>query len=567
MTRRLATGFIVLPLAVFSGCAENNERPEQEPPDCGCDEQPDGGECVDTEQPEPDGGVPGWRMTWAAQAGGDWPDPAEGPLEIVWDLQPTSDSSVLVTGRYSGAAVFGAGEPNETTLPTFMPDGDGDDLNDFVARYGTKGELMWADGFGGVDLDEGGFQIEKVNDDIFEIVAAYAGEMTIGLGQPNETILIPNSFDEQGNHNHALAAYSVEGAFQWAVRASDAAHNLYLLGGTGLPDGSLVVAGWFSLGISLAPDTPEEMVLTTSGTGDRDAVVARFSAVGSLEWARQISGPGQESSFAVERLLGGEILVAGTYQQTVVFGASEENETLLECGGGSADAGTEEDDGSCPFLAVYTEDGALLWAKGAGFSYPDFVRLTAAPDGGFALSSTFVGTGLLGEGEPNETAIGPTSGDDYDVVIARYDADGALLWARQIVGETEDWTEIITNTGYPMAFLDSGELVVAGTYRNGAPVFGQGEPNETTLPDTNAHRIFISMFYPNGNLAWAISPHGGCMMNDAVAVAAYGDSAFFVGGSFGDTVDFGTSSEDRVTMTASGDSDIFVLRFDRTGGF
>jgi hypothetical protein len=48
------------------------------------------------------------------------------------------------------------------------------------------------------------------------------------------------------------------------------------------------------------------------------------------------------------------------------------------------------------------------------------------------------------------------------------------------------------------------------------------------------------------------------------AVAAWGDAAFYVGGTFGDTVTFGTSSEDQKTLTPSGGSDIFVLRFDRT---
>jgi hypothetical protein len=174
------------------------------------------------------------------------------------------------------------------------------------------------------------------------------------------------------------------------------------------------------------------------------------------------------------------------------------------------------------------------------------------------------GSAVLGQGEPNETVIGPTLEEDFDIVVARYDDDGLLLWARQIVGETESAGTFASGTSFRAAFLDTGELVFAGKY-TGTAVFGLGEPNETTLQSTGgSHQFFISLFYPNGNLAWAIDQDGADGANWVGSVAAYGDGTFFVGGSFGGEVTFGTCSEDWKTMTSSGDSEIFVLRFDRT---
>ncbi|MCK9462886.1 MAG: hypothetical protein M0R80_24955 [Proteobacteria bacterium] len=557
--RLLAT---VALLTVFSGCS--SDRRSSSAPDCGCDE-PDGGECVDTDPPDPDGGVPGWRMTWAVQAGSSTEYNMVGE-EIAWDLEPLSEGSVAVAGRYLYEAVFGAGEPNETILPHFSPLVDFEDENNFVALYDREGSLIWARGFGGAGVDAGARGIKQLVDGSLWVNGAYGEEVTFGLDQPTETVLVPGTFDEPGfYYNHALAWYSAAGDFERAIRASDTAYSSTLGGSAILPDDSVVVAGWFSVGIAFAPGTPEQTIFTTPDSVDEDVVVARFTSDGTLLWARRITGAGMDYSHSVVRLLGGDILLSGTYQQTVLLGEGEENETWLTCEEFEPDAGLDDDGEKCPFLAAYSEDGALLWAKDPGFRCASASRtplVAAAPDGGFAVSGGFVGTGVLGQGEPNETAIGPTSGEDYDVVVARYDDDGVLLWARQIVDET-DFIETSHYSAHPLAFLDSGELAIAGCYI-GAPQFGLGEPNETVLPESNDIQFFVALFYPNGNLSWAIEQGGPSGRDVASSVAAYGDSTFFVGGSFGDTVTFGTSSEDEKTMTSSGDSEIFVLRFDRT---
>jgi hypothetical protein len=559
----ISWGALASMMAFASGCASSREH-------CSCHEsdagpEPDGGDCVDTDTSDADGGVPGWRMTWAAQAGGGGSAAFFG-YDIAWDLAPLPDSSVLVSGRYEYEGLFGAGEPNETTLPHFGIE-DVESTNCFVALYGRGGDLQWAQGYGGSGWDAGAFGVALAGEDDLWSIGAYDLEMTIGLGQPNETSLTGDYFEESGSYDNVLARYSVDGQLAWAISSIDAARIAFFRGIAPLPDGSVVTAGYFSIGIALAPGTPEETILTTPDSGDEDVAIARFAADGTLLWARQISGPGVEFVWSVVRLLGGELLVAGTYQETVVLGAGEAHETALTCGAGEPpDAGPDGDGERCPFLAAYDEDGALQWARDLGYPCPVqdvFPTVEAAPDGGFAIAGGFVGTAILGEGEPNETAIGPTPEDRFDVFVARYTADGSLLWARQSVGGLDDPTTMDSYLGYPMTFLDSGELVITGGYVNGAPVLGQGEPHETMLPDANSYRIFLAMLYPNGNLAWAID-QGGPAPDVAATVAAYGDSTFFVGGSFAGETTFGTSSADQKTMTANGDSEIFVLRFDRT---
>jgi hypothetical protein len=538
------------------GCSASNDRPASSEPDCGCGEEPDASECDDTDSSDPDGGVPGWQMAWAAQAGGEEPiGSTYYPLDRAWDLQPLSDSSLLVTGEYVFEGVFGAGEPNETILPTFGPI-EPMNTNDFLARYGLKGELLWAKGYGGPETDMHGSGISEEADGSFLTIGGYQSTATVGLGEANETTLVADTFDGPGMYSHLLARYSTDGELEWALRASDAAYDSRLQGFASLPDGSIVAAGYFSVGIAFAPGTSEETTFTTPASTDGDAVLARFAPDGALLWARRITGPGDERVYSIVRVGGGDLVVAGSYQQTVVLGEGEAVESSLTCA----------TDDFCVFLAAYSEEGGLLWAKDAGFGadidlYP---QLAAAPDGGFALSGEFRGTAVLGAGETTETTFVTLDAEDVDVLVARFDGEGDLLWARQVSGPSSSAAQESLSGGVVISFLDDGELAVAGNYDGGPILFGVGEPNATELPHANNIQIFVALFYANGNLAWAIAQGGTSPIDDAMSVVAYGDSTFFVGGSFGSTVTFGTSSEDQKTMTANGDSDIFVLRFDRT---
>ena len=550
MRRRFATAACWLAFAC--GCAVS--RGPALAPDCGCG---DTGGCTDPDPPDAGEGIPGWRMTWAAQAGGDSTD--SFPHDLAFAVAALADGTALVSGRYGHEALFGAGEPNETLLPIFgLEESTGHSTNDFVARYDPKGELLWAKGFGGSDWDLFASASRQLDDGRIVALGGYVDQVTVGVGEPNEATLVADSFGPGGLYSHVLAWMSAEdGSLDTAVRALDASHNVFLPGMTDLPDDSVAVTGSFSEAIALAPGTPDETLLFTTGTSDCDIVLARFGVDGTLLWSAQAGGPGADATFEIVRLLDGTLAIAGFFEQTAVFGAGEPNESTLGC----------DPDLECGFVAGYDEDGALLWARSLGFRAHGraLPRLAAAPDGGFAVTSAFQGVAALGAGEPNETTLGPVPPeDDHDFLIARYDDDGALLWAREITGPSDFLGPSEGNTAVPVSFLDSGQVVIAGQYEGGPITLGAGEPNETELPFDNKPQIFVALLYANGNLAWAIAQGGPSVCDKVMSVDALGDDTFFVAGVFGGTVAFGTSPEDEVVLTANGDSEIFALRFDRT---
>ena len=79
---------------------------------------------------------------------------------------------------------------------------------------------------------------------------------------------------------------------------------------------------------------------------------------GSLIWASGAGGEESDSARAIASLQDGSALVTGSFSGTATFGPGEENETVLTA--------LTSQQGTNAFIAKYSPDGTLDWAKSAG---------------------------------------------------------------------------------------------------------------------------------------------------------------------------------------------------------
>ena len=196
----------------------------------------------------------------------------------------------------------------------------------------------------------------------------------------------------------------------------------------------------------------------------------------------------------------------------------------------------------------------LVWAKRAGGTRTDLGRGIAVDGSGnsyvtgkFSLSATF------GPGETNETTLTGAGWDD--IFVAKYDASGALVWAKRAGGTGLD-------VGVGIAVDGSGNSYVTGSFR-GSPTFGPGETNETTLTSAGDIDIFVAKYDASGALVWA-KRAGAPSLNDfgrGIAVDGSGNS--YVTGLFEDSATFGPGEINETTLT--GFVDIFVAKYDASG--
>lgn len=166
--------------------------------------------------------------------------------------------------------------------------------------------------------------------------------------------------------------------------ATDAAGNVYLTGST---NGSLGAAN----------------------QGSGDAWVAKYDAVGHLLWKRQLGTPSHDYAIGMATDAAGHVFLTG------YTGGS-----LAAANQGLAD----------PWVAKYDADGQLLWTQQLGSTENDIATEAATDtDGNVYLTGWTYGS-----------LDGPKVGGlyDTDAWMAKYDASGQLIWIRQLGTKSYD---------------------------------------------------------------------------------------------------------------------------------
>jgi hypothetical protein len=337
------------------------------------------------------------------------------------------------------------------------------------------------------------------------------------------------------------------GELVWAKHAGGEGDD-YSLAIASLTDGSTVVTGYTRDGAVFGQDEPNE----TTIEGRSDMFVAKYDASGNLQWVKSAEGSnGSSHGYAVTGLSDGSVVVAGTFEWIVTFGAGEQNEVTVE-----ADWGRYED----MFVAEYGPSGEFEWVKTAGHVGTDEpFSITALWDDSVVITGFYSSAITFEEGEPNETTLW-ADGTVY-VFIARYDSDGEFMWATDAEGPG-------LQVGYSIARLSDNSVVVVGYYL-GTAIFGAGEPNMTTLEsEYNIPDAFIARYDNDGSLLWvkvAASAGSQSACSEYVRLTSLSDNSVVLTGCFTNTSVFDEGGPNETALVSAGEEDIFVARYDSTG--
>jgi hypothetical protein len=358
-------------------------------------------------------------------------------------------SDILVTGSFDNSLTLGLGDPNETTLEAA---GVGDL---FLARYDSRGNLVWAESAGGT-MEDGGTAVTANSDGTSFVAGTRLGSATFALGEPDERVV--------KGRGVFIAKYHWEGTVIWAEDVE--IENPGAVGAFGcaaIPGGGAFVCG----------------------TRGADTFVARISSIGNTSWVEYsdaTSGGTGDVAYAVCTTPDGAAVATGVFDGTTTFGSGQSHQTTLAPDPPGSNANF--------FLVKYSSNGSLAWAKGNsgnGFS------VDALPDGSVLLTGSFGGTTVFGKGDPNQTNL--TSMGDRDVFVAKFNPNGTLVWVKQAGGESAE-------TGYSIRADLDGSFYVTGEFRKEA-TFGPGEIGEATLEAENATvNLFLAKYQPNGSLDW-----------------------------------------------------------------
>jgi hypothetical protein len=341
------------------------------------------------------------------------------------------------------------------------------------------------------------------------------------------------------------------GALEWMKTISDSYSAIHAGGRiAALPDGSSLVFGRMSEPLTLGVGEPNE----TTISGSYQLFVARFAPAGSLVWAKGAGG----SNFRVERgiaaLPDGSFYTTGQFDDvTGVFGAGEPNETILSALGAHD-----------VFVAKYAADGSLVWAKRAGgpgtaasgYGEDDHsYGASAADDGTVAIIGYFYGQAVFGAGESNETTLESGGEGYYSYFVAEYHPDGDFAWARHL--------DVGNGNPDGIAMASDGSALITGLL-SGMVVFGEGEPNETTLDAGASINVFVAKLATDGSLDWA-KLVGPAYTGGGPGISAFPDGSMLVVSSFEGTATFGEEQENETVLESVGMDDAFLAKLSCDG--
>lgn len=474
----------------------------------GCDKGPD---CDDTNDQVFDQCS---GLIWAQKAGG-------VSKEYAAKITELSDGSIALVGVFEGSIVFGEGESNETVLQC----AEGSDL--FVARYSRSGAFLWGVRAGGSGVDVGRAMTSLPDNGIL-VAGRFGGSSVFGQGEPNETVLQSN-----GSSDIFVAKFDSNGVLIWARAMGstfgDSAEAVALLS-----DGSAVVTGSFGGTMAVELKSGDQTILTSRGK--EDIFVARYDAAGDVIWAKSAGGVGEDSGASIAVLNDDSVVVTGQFKQDAVFGQDDGNPVTLSgqggmnmyvaryssegrliwarqsagCGETSAEAIASSDDtilvtGSFSgnvsfdanqmqsvdkmdiFLIKLDVEGNVIWARQAGGPGSDLAHgLSMMADGSAVVAGSFFDSVVLGMGEPNEKELVSAGGED--IYVARFSADGNLIWAGRAGGVYHD-------SGKGIAALKGGSVVITGYFASEAS-FSLANTYDSLLQSTGDWDVFLARVYP-----------------------------------------------------------------------
>lgn len=224
----------------------------------------------------------------------------------------------------------------------------------------------------------------------------------------------------------------------------------------------------------------------------------------SFDWASMAGGPGSDQAYAIATDAAGNSYVTGWFSETVHFG-----DVVLNSEGGKD-----------VFIAKYDASGEVMWAKRAwGVASNTAAGICLDWDGFPIITGWFAESIHFGE-----TTL--ESRGSYDMFVARYHADGEVVWAKSAGGEGDDYGNRVTTN------MES-DVLVSGSFKYTAH-FGE----ETTITSAGDRDIFIANYSNTGNFHW-VKEAGGMGEDRAYDIVSDGEGYTYYTGVFTGKAFFG----------------------------
>ena len=392
--------------------------------------------------------APSW--VWAKSAGNMWYEEATA-------IAIDASGNTYITGFYNEAnptpytISFGT-----STITSVL----GKDA--FVAKYDPTGTLLWVRSAGGT------------GDDLGKGIAVDASGNVYITGQFSSTSMVFDTvtISTTAFNDAFIAKYNSSGDILWAKKVGgaggdygysigvDAASNCYI---TGYFNSSTVIIGSSTLSNPF------------SGTGGYQFFIAKYDAFGNPVWGKATTSSSQSTGNDIAVDAAGNSYVTGFFSSAATFDA-------ISLTGAGKDI----------FIAKYDPSGTAVWAKSANGTAEDMgMSIAIDASGNSYMTGYFKGNSIVIGG----TTLTNSGAPDSDILVAKYDVAGTMLWVKKPVAYGFDMP-----LGIAVDAL--GDCYVTGYFKGSSIIFGT-----TTLFSSGATGpigdFFTATYSTTGTAMWA----------------------------------------------------------------
>ncbi len=263
------------------------------------------------------------------------------------------------------------------------------------------------------------------------------------------------------------------------------------------------------------------------------------------QWAQSTGGPAADYIFlsAIDPNGSGDIYTTGYFEGTLDFDPGEDTFNLTS--NGELDI----------FIYKLDASGNLVWARSFGSAGVDY-GISIMPD---ASGSVYFSGAFDSPIDFDSFHLTPSGA--FDMVIARMDVDGNLVWVKSFGGDAVNFAQHIAVNP-----AGNGDVYITGRF------FGTTDFDPDTSKVVNHTAadwdIFTVKFNVDGQLEWVTTPGSPAFdVGYAVAVDPTGDGDVYSTGSYRGTVDFDPDSSAIFNLTCPGNQCLFLSKLDADGNF
>lgn len=303
--------------------------------------------------------------------------------------------------------------------------------------------------------------------------------------------------------------------------------------------GNIYVIGYFEGTTDLDPDIGTAPATSLNG---KDIFITKLNPNGDFIWSKHLKGGGDYSR--AERVIinpvGSGFYITGSFSDTLDFDPDNGVTNLIT-----------EPFVTTGFLAKYSEDGDLEWAKQLkGVDYG--MGVSGGVNGNIFVTGIFSDTARF---ESGASTINLVSNGQSDIFIAKYKGDGELLFAKSLGSSNTDWGFSITND-------KDGNALITGMF-SGSMDFDPGVGEE--IIEAQVWDVYVLKLNDAGEFLW-VKTFGGQQYEWGNAIVTDKDGNIYTTGFFNDTTDFdpGTGV---LELVAGAYNEIFIHKLDPNGNF